>query len=250
MYKNGYAIPTSVEMGIGGEPLYANQLNESELDELSNYRPTLTYGQAKPAAPSAFVPGHVALDKKVLRFFGYFKQSVYESANETYRVRPVTIYYFLEDDSMCISEPTVENSGMPQGKLVKRQRLPKNEHGAKFCWKDLNLRMNLTVFGIVYRVCDCDKFTRDWLSSEGVMINPPEPIPEDNYSQQRQKASEIKTYKTKSDFDKLKQFLELDRKVLRFYVVWDDMASPFGEMRPFLLHVSRLSSVLFHFSST
>jgi hypothetical protein len=41
-----------------------------------------------------------------------------------------------------------------------------------------------------------------------------------------------------SAFDKQKQFLELDRKVLRFYIVWDDTDKMFGEMRPFVIHVS------------
>ena len=53
---------------------------------------------------------------KVLRFWGYFKQTVHESPQEYYRVRPVTILYFLEDDSMQIYEEPVENSGIPQVK--------------------------------------------------------------------------------------------------------------------------------------
>lgn len=53
-------------MGIGGEPIVYNQLSEQELDELANFNPTLTYGQAKQAPPEDFVPGHVAWDKKVL----------------------------------------------------------------------------------------------------------------------------------------------------------------------------------------
>lgn len=52
-------------MGIGRERLYVNQLSQAELDELSNKRPTLTYGQAKQAPPSDFIPAHVAFDKKV-----------------------------------------------------------------------------------------------------------------------------------------------------------------------------------------
>lgn len=42
-----------------------NQPSQAELDELSNTGPTLTYGQAKKAPPSGFVPAHVAFDKKV-----------------------------------------------------------------------------------------------------------------------------------------------------------------------------------------
>lgn len=54
----------------------------------------------------------------MLRFFGYFKQTVYESPNEFYRVRPVTILYYLEDDSMQVFEDPVENSGIPQVSLT------------------------------------------------------------------------------------------------------------------------------------
>ena len=68
-YKNGYALPTHPTVGIGGEPIVYNQLNEQELDELANYNPTLTYGQAKQAPPEDFVPGHVAWDKKVTNHF-------------------------------------------------------------------------------------------------------------------------------------------------------------------------------------
>lgn len=51
----------------------------------------------------------------MLRFFAYFKQTVHESPAEYFRVRPVDIYYYLEDDSISVVEPHVENSGMPQG---------------------------------------------------------------------------------------------------------------------------------------
>ncbi len=45
----------------------------------------------------------------------------------------------------------------------------------------------------------------------------------------------MKTYKTKNDFDKLKQYVEMDRKVLRFYAVWDDRSQMFGEKREFII---------------
>ena len=64
-YKNGYSLPRRPEVGIGGIPIHYNQLSEQELDELANFKPTLTYGQAKQAPPEDFVPAHVAWDKKV-----------------------------------------------------------------------------------------------------------------------------------------------------------------------------------------
>ena len=49
-------------------------------------------------------------------FNAYYKQTVHESPAEHFRVRPVNIYYYLEDDSISVVEPHVENSGMPQGR--------------------------------------------------------------------------------------------------------------------------------------
>ena len=53
---------------------------------------------------------------QVLKFNGWYKQTVHESPSEHYRIRPVSIFYYLEDNSISVVEPHVENSGMPQGK--------------------------------------------------------------------------------------------------------------------------------------
>ena len=42
-------------------------------------------------------------------FKAYFQQTVPESADEHYRVRYVKLYYYLEDDSISVVEPVVEN---------------------------------------------------------------------------------------------------------------------------------------------
>jgi len=46
------------------------------------------------------------------------------------------------------------------GKLVRRQRLPKNDVGDFWSWKDLNVAMNLPCYGRVFRIYDCDRWTR------------------------------------------------------------------------------------------
>lgn len=83
-----------------------------------------------------------------------------DSPEESWRVRPVVFYYYLEDDSICVMEPEVENSGLPQGKLLRRQLLPKNENGEHYHWKNLNLGVDLCVYGTVYRITNCDGFTQ------------------------------------------------------------------------------------------
>lgn len=97
---------------------------------------------------------------QVLKFSAYFQEDVPISTEEHYRIRHVNIYYYLEDDSMSIIEPVVENSGIPQGKLVKRQRLAKNDVGDHYHWKDLNLAINITIYGKTFRIVDCDRFTQ------------------------------------------------------------------------------------------
>ncbi|CAK8696625.1 unnamed protein product [Clavelina lepadiformis] len=233
-FKNGYAQQHSPVVGLGGDMLTANQLSESDLDELANKMPTLTYGQAKQSPPETFVPAHLAFDKKVLKFYGYFKETVHESPQEFYRVRPVEVFYYLEDDSISVVEPHVENSGMPQGKLIKRQRLPKDDQGNHWHWKDLNVGINAVFYGKSFRITNCDKFTMNFMESEGLVLNEPETAPKDPYTDSRKQP--LRSYTTRSDFDKLKKYLELDRKVLRFYCVWDDRDSMFGEMRPYVLH--------------
>ncbi|CAF0939175.1 unnamed protein product [Adineta ricciae] len=233
--KNGHRIAKWPEVGLGGARINYNRMGEDEAELLRNYRPELVYGKVVVQHPDNFVPAVLAYDKKVLRFFGYFKQSIPESPNEYYRVRPVKIFYYLEDDSLEVFEEVQENSGIPQGKLIRRHRFPKNDHGETYNFRDLNLGQNLAIYGKVFRICDCDPFTREWLESEGVHVNQPEMIPRDPYLTKRNQAAELKSSRTKNDFDKLKQFVEMDRKVLRFYAIWDDRSRMFGDKREFII---------------
>ena len=60
---------------------------------------------------------------KVLRFYGFFKESITESINESYRVRKLHIFFYLEDGSISGTEPKLSNSGIPQGAFLNRQKV-------------------------------------------------------------------------------------------------------------------------------
>ena len=47
-----------------------------------------------------YEPDYVKLDKKVLRYFGYFKESIVEKELESGRIRLLVIYYYLTDDTI------------------------------------------------------------------------------------------------------------------------------------------------------
>ena len=70
------------------------------------------------------------------------------------------------------------------------------------------------------------------MQSEGIELNSAGQTTSDPYIETRHKPQPSHT--TPSAYDKLKQFLELDRNVLRFYSVWDDRDNMFGEMRPYV----------------
>ena len=85
-------------------------------------------GFTRTAPPPAFVPKFCKLDKKVLRFFGHFSENIPDGmGTETKRVRNVHLLYFLEDDTLSLLEPRLHNSGLDQGVLIKRHRIPKND---------------------------------------------------------------------------------------------------------------------------
>ncbi len=56
----------------------------------------------------------LSLSVQVLRWYGYFKEAVTESAVENFRVRKVVIFFYLEDNSCQVVEPKEDNSGLPQ----------------------------------------------------------------------------------------------------------------------------------------
>lgn len=90
--------------------------------------------------------------------------------------------YYLDDDTIHIIETRVENSGIPQGIFLKRHKLPLPEDQSQFYnWTDLNLASNLNVYGRIFRIVDCDKFTKDFYADQGKALNAPEQYPDDPF---------------------------------------------------------------------
>lgn len=249
-YQNGYAVRNAPLVGIGMEPITVNQelhqASAEQLLEALSHSPALTYGEkqfhAKPVVPR-FVPAYVALDKMVLRFDAYFKETVHESI-EQYHLRKVRILYYLEDDSIAVVEPPVENSGIPQRNFIKRQRLPKDTSlGSQeyYTVRDFNLGINVSFYGRTFRIVSCDQFTEKYMQeTENIKLNPSETVPSDPYIEGRSRPRRDNTVPsicpTPKHNDKLKKFLDFDRNVLRFFCVWDDRGSMFGELREFVIH--------------
>ncbi|XP_061842772.2 EF-hand domain-containing protein 1 [Nerophis lumbriciformis] len=252
-YSKGLPLAHAPKLTIGLEPLLTEQMMHEELNGYTYDPPELPFGSinskyykdlinlsynsgvAVNPNPPPFIPAYVTLDKKVLCFKAYFEDKICNSRDERKSyVRHVVIYYYLEDDTMSITEPWVPNSGILQGERIKRQRLPKKEPGKYYHWKDLNLGIDLAVYGFKYHIAQCDLFTQNFMQRQGIILNEPEEMPDDAYISQRLKAPP--TYTTTSGFDSRYQFLHMDRKVLRFFALWDDSESELGETLPVTIH--------------
>ena len=143
----------------------------------------------------------------------------------------MVILLFFNDDDIGIFNCSLfchQNAGYVQGCLLKRGQIP-NPHrkNRTWHWSDFNNGVELSFYGVVYKLCSCDSFTRQFLSSQGVEVNVDKLVPDDPYMSARRKQllqqkKQQSTLALKFGFgsrsiedDKLKQFLENDGKVLR-----------------------------------
>lgn len=97
----------------------------------------------------------------MLRFHGYFKEHVSESRLENHRVRKLTIFYYLEDKSIMITEPKQVNAGVPQGAFLKRQCVIKPD-GTPFTPDDFSIGVDTGIYGRQIRIYGIDEYTRKY----------------------------------------------------------------------------------------
>jgi len=70
---------------------------------------------------------------------------------------------------MRVNEPQVENSGIPQGVLISRQKIPKSS-SEFYTPKDFNIGINVQLYAKTIRIVDCDEFTRVIINSLYIII--------------------------------------------------------------------------------
>lgn len=80
-----------------------------------------------------------------------------------------------------LSLVSLQNCGLfPQGRLLRRGKMAKNAtHGIFYTWKDFNVGIDIELGGIKYHIADCDKFTREFLTANGVEVSSKECMPKD-----------------------------------------------------------------------
>jgi len=197
------------------------------------------------------LPDWVKYDRKVLRYWAHFVEPIYDSPIEKTRVRKFRIYFHLNDKSIHIEEFKDTNSGFFQGRFLEKARIPKNLN-AYIEPEDLLVGHDINIFSRKFHITDADKFTREFMKKEsGIELAPKEAVPIDDWNERKLALDNTKDRKQESDIrtfveaslgkpmkwhlKAVKKFLANDRKVLKFWCVWDD-PSLYGEKRKFILH--------------
>jgi len=199
--------------------------------------------QKQRNADERVLPRYVVFDRKVLRYYAYFMEDVFNSPIERSRVRKVVIYYYLEDDTVMIDEVRTENSGIPQATFLKRQRVPTPDNKGWLTFADIEVGAAVSIYNRSFQVVDADKATRDYVSEEtGVVLSAAADYPKDDYILAAEKraefiklsaseANDVKSYveailgrMSHERLAKSKKYLANDGKVLRFNGCWRDIS--------------------------
>ncbi|XP_043476443.1 EF-hand domain-containing protein 1-like isoform X1 [Leptopilina heterotoma] len=221
-FSNGIRVIRDSDVGIGPKPIDAVSSAYANENDTVYYDPALTYGRVKFYPYRQFVPHYKLYSQKCLCFKAYFRQKVFGSQTENFRIRYVNIIYYLENDTLSIVEPKIDNAGFNQGTLVRRGKITRNQNGF-YHWKHLNVGIDFEIYGVLYHTYDCDKFTREFMTSQGIDVGDKEEPPIDPYILNR--STEQKTNTTginEFENDPRRRFFQYDGMVLVFDAMQED----------------------------
>lgn len=249
------------------EPLAINQQRvalQREVQQLEaeerqlkneNFSPNKPMRKSASALSVTKLPKWVEMDKDVLRWYAYSKDTVPESRNETYRIRKFVMYYYLSDGTMRINEPKIVNSGLPGGDITERSLL-KNQNGRPFLPSDFRAGTEIVVNCRCYRIVDCDVRTLGYFKNDlNIDFGVPENYPLDPFveSQKFTDAARMKNPKLSRRISNeallggrpalvghpvvkpLETWIKMEGKLLKFIAVWDNSDEQNGTVKSFQL---------------
>ena len=146
-------------------------LRSAQSDRKSNTR-------ALPYSNIAKAPSFVTNNDQMCNFTAYFVEQVPENLDESNRVRVVDITVYVVDESIEIREPRIANSGLNQGKLVKKSRFLKPDSDEYYGLADFTAGGILRLFKREYTILNCNDFTRGYLAGMDVDFGEPLPTPQ------------------------------------------------------------------------
>jgi Ca2+-binding EF-hand superfamily protein len=218
------------------------QLEQTEAQMFKENQSTNQLNRSASALAGSVLPRWVKMDREVLRWYCYSKESVPESAYETFRIRKFILYYYLVDGTIRINEPKVKNSGLPGGDVYKRSAMLKR-NGTPYGPEDFTTGAEFEICARVYRIVDCDAQTMKHFTKKlGMEFGYPEQYPTDPFVESQKFSDEARMknpklsrritneallggrpgligYRVTRD---LENWMKNDGKQLKFECVWDD----------------------------
>ena len=220
----------------------------------SQQQDRLSHSRSLPYCSLENAPRFVVNDTRTFKFFAYFEEEAPENLLETKRARNVEICVGLSDSTLEIVEPAVLNSGLSQGKVLKKHQVPKpaangyTERGgplasgeikqtALYTVTDFYAGAQLNIYNRIYHVYDANQATKDYLESIGRPFGDARPT-SSYYWDPKLRPGNLRSKKIAHKTLKNLGFYEYERKVLRFFGCWDGSEQLFGDEQNVRVHYS------------
>ena len=215
---------------------------------------------ALPFCPESKLPSFLEHDRRVLLFNAYYEEDVLQSAIEEKRIHTCEVYFYVEDGTMEIIETKQENSGIVQGRYLRRSRVAKPGTSSSFYEiDDLKCGNQIVIYSRPFHIASCNESTRDyvlryhhWNEDDVETL----PLPRDRFAESNvakmRRESGVPGVDRKRKMNDLKQvmesilgketsmtdrgmFLECGTDALCFHVLWDDRERLYGDIQYFRL---------------
>jgi hypothetical protein len=178
--RNGIPVTDLARSAVKPSP---SDLENQIISKSQTEKENKVSGDHTSRIPMSNLPRWVVFDRKVLRYYSYFKESVFNSPIESERVRKCIIYYYLEDDTIMIDEIKQENSGIPQSGFLKRQRVPKSSNNKAWLhYTDLIVGKTILIYNREFKIIDADESTRKYYAeNDNIKLDCALSYPKDDY---------------------------------------------------------------------
>lgn len=211
----------------------------------SQQQDRLSKSRSLPYCNLESVPAFVHNPKEqVCRFEAFFTEAVPENLAEKTRSRKVDIFYYVEDCTIEVVEPRDANSGLLQGKVLKRHQIvkPKKRNDSLaaslpnqiYKLNDFTSGSQVDFYNTIYTVVDADEPTKKYLDDMGLpfgsALGAPATYMDPKISRSRPAPRVEPLDGTVAALSsKMTGFHKYGRKVLRFFGVWDCRSDLFGD---------------------
>ena len=113
----------------------------------------------------------LAFSGQTLQFDCHTNEQVHVGIDEDYRVRRCNLFYHLADDTLEVNEIKSENSGLPQGALIKRHQVQRSDGSGLVGVEDLQVGGSVSLYGRDFYITDNSIFESLHMSYNMIFAN-------------------------------------------------------------------------------